>query len=385
MKRLFLIFTVAVVALFYGCAETDAEGTPKFEFTNGGEAYFELPSSGGSVAANFSSPSSWWTESTSGWITVTPQFGEAGKGLVVLTVLPNNSEDERVGKVLIKLSDEEFYEISVLQRGKEIFESTSLERYDIGLSGGEIYIKITSNVDYTVDIPVSAQSWLELVDTRVTQESAIRLKVAPSDSYNTRETVVSLRDKQQNLLESFVVSQSCIIGDIITFDKDWDTKGIVFYVDDSVIKVVSVREMTDKAWATYDVFEDITMARDKDDGTKNMAKIKEIDPSLVKHPAFGWCANYDEGWYLPAINELVEIHKNITHINAILDVNGYTKFVFNSPYISSTEYSYDTKLAMCCHYSDGSTFSYSKVAKTVKIRAVLTIRKQTDSDTDKVE
>ncbi len=79
-------------------------------------------------------------------------------------------------------------------------------------------------------------------------------------------------------------------------------KGIVFYVTDNGLhgKIVSETEAAYK-WSVEDVR---TGATDKNDGMANMKKIQAISGWHEKYPAFAWCADNGDGWYLPALNEL---------------------------------------------------------------------------------
>ena len=45
-------------------------------------------------------------------------------------------------------------------------------------------------------------------------------------------------------------------------------------------------------------------ADDKENGANNMAKVRQITDWQSKYPAFKWCTDLGEGWYLPAIEEL---------------------------------------------------------------------------------
>lgn len=45
-------------------------------------------------------------------------------------------------------------------------------------------------------------------------------------------------------------------------------------------------------------------ASDRTNGMSNQCKIEQIDDWRNKYPAFAWCADLGEGWYLPAIEEL---------------------------------------------------------------------------------
>lgn len=81
--------------------------------------------------------------------------------------------------------------------------------------------------------------------------------------------------------------------------------GIVFYVTDNGLhgKIVSEDE-TYCQWSTEDVR---TGATDNNDGMTNMKKIQAISGWHEKYPAFAWCADKGDGWYLPAFYELIAV------------------------------------------------------------------------------
>ena len=117
------------------------------------------------------------------------------------------------------------------------------------------------------------------------------------------------------------------IGDYIRFNNG--SCGVVFHVGD-VVKVVSEQGWYSPEWSTEQV---ATGATDEDNGANNMAIIKSIEGWGEKYPAFKYCSDYGEGWYLPAKNELREIYENKDIINAAL---GWTSLCDES-YWSSTE------------------------------------------------
>ena len=94
-------------------------------------------------------------------------------------------------------------------------------------------------------------------------------------------------------------------------------QGVVFEVtaDGKHGKIVSLTE-TQGVWAINENFgslfrrdnpaEKLIGAEDKRNGANNMAKVMQIEYWRNKYPAFAWCADLGEGWYLPAIEELVE-------------------------------------------------------------------------------
>ena len=111
--------------------------------------------------------------------------------------------------------------------------------------------------------------------------------------------------------------------------------GIVFYRDATITKIVSVEQGKAK-WST----EFISVgATDYDNGMNNMTVVQGVDQWESKYPAFAWCANLGEGWYLPAYSELYDIWEVKSTLNEALEANGYTALGvdYNYYYWSSTE------------------------------------------------
>ena len=80
------------------------------------------------------------------------------------------------------------------------------------------------------------------------------------------------------------------------------------------------------------------------DGAYNMSKVMEISGWRSKYPAFLWCADLGDDWYLPSIEELKTFVLNEAvneAINATLVSKGgesvYNKESKNKWYWSSTE------------------------------------------------
>lgn len=108
--------------------------------------------------------------------------------------------------------------------------------------------------------------------------------------------------------------------------------GVVFHVDDSVVKVMSVGE-TSESWSS----------------------------------AKSWCSNYGVNWYLPSEGELREIYNNKSIINSTLSANGYTT-LGTGWYWSSTELNDDNAYEL--NFSLGNS-DYSKKRYYRDVRAVL--------------
>ena len=160
-------------------------------------------------------------------------------------------------------------------------------------------------------------------------------------------------------------SGSYNIGDLVTANG---VQGIVFQTS-PVVKIVSVKETTAE-WGEYGV---TTNATDKDNGKANMAKIKSISGWKKKYPAFKWCDNLGDGWYLPALNELKTIYAQRDVINRTLSTNGFKKLGSKDMYgwiWSSSESSY--YYAYYVHFSYGNDYIGDKDLSSA-VRAVLAL------------
>ena len=161
------------------------------------------------------------------------------------------------------------------------------------------------------------------------------------------------------------------VGD---YYNDGVREGVVFEVsaDGRHGKIVSMTESTEYLKWSSDSAEQKRLigADSKTDGAYNMAKVKAISGWQSKYPAFKWCADLGEGWYLPAIEELKTFTLNdAVHdaVNRTLSARGGTK-LYNrgewEDYWSSTEDNYKFSSGEFCAWyvgmCNGSTSSYDK-------------------------
>lgn len=98
------------------------------------------------------------------------------------------------------------------------------------------------------------------------------------------------------------------IGDL--YDEN-GKQGVVFEVsaDGEHGKIVSFNEI-ELTWANddFDSWREKIGASSETNGAVNMAVVQRIPNWREKYPAFAWCADLGEGWYLPAIDELKVIY-----------------------------------------------------------------------------
>ena len=191
------------------------------------------------------------------------------------------------------------------------------------------------------------------------------------------------------------VSRAYAMGDL--FDEG-GVKGIVFSVWDEGRHglIVSLPELAANSfsnkgfWLRYighdTAWDFLTYAQDKDDGWNNRLKIEDCmnktGLTWDNFPAFKWCNELGEGWYMPSYNEL---YKLFLCFNAGQEYgsNFAAKKTFNSilrkaggkplsddAYRSSTEY--DLVYAYGLGFSGWKIYDISLVTKrdNVRVRAI---------------
>ena len=106
------------------------------------------------------------------------------------------------------------------------------------------------------------------------------------------------------------VERTWKVGDYYDVDGK---EGVVFWVDKTGKhgKIVSM-DQTELQWCTDDEYiKKLTgIATDSSNGMNNLRSVMKIAGWKDKYPAFAWCADHGDGWYLPAIDELKELLLN---------------------------------------------------------------------------
>jgi hypothetical protein len=94
------------------------------------------------------------------------------------------------------------------------------------------------------------------------------------------------------------------VGDYYNVDGK---EGVVFWVDETGKhgKIASLDQAADRWCTDAEHRKGLTcIASDEYDGMRNLQSIQKISDWRNKYPAFAWCADHGDGWYLPAIKEL---------------------------------------------------------------------------------
>lgn len=163
------------------------------------------------------------------------------------------------------------------------------------------------------------------------------------------------------------------VGD---YYDDGTKQGVVFEVseDGRHGKIVSL-ERSKQRWCSVAEFHEgiKTGATDQANGMTNQRIIEQIDNWRNKYPAFAWCADLGEGWYLPAIEESKKILlDDVVHdkVNRTLQKLKAPKLFARGEvawYWSSTEF--NEFCAWLVSMFNGSTFNTNKYLNSY-VRAV---------------
>ncbi len=102
-------------------------------------------------------------------------------------------------------------------------------------------------------------------------------------------------------------------------------------------KVLHMDEGGSLAWSTV---EEVTPAGDWINGMSNTQSIKTLASWLAdnnSYPSFKWCADKGDGWYLPALTELMALSGSQAALNPALTAIGGTAYSNSAYYWSSSE------------------------------------------------
>ena len=158
------------------------------------------------------------------------------------------------------------------------------------------------------------------------------------DYNNYVRAVSAFGDSSKTLSAETIVSNSKTtapykVGD---FYNENGKQGVVFEVsaDGSHGKIVSMKQSAKELQWSSDRKEQKRRigANSETDGAANMAKVMARPDWQSKYPAFKWCADLGEDWYLPSKEELRTIYKNKDKVNSNL-----TDKLSSDWYWSSTE------------------------------------------------
>ena len=201
---------------------------------------FDLQSGSNTIEVEVQANVQYTVSSFVDWIKQTGTKGLTSKTLT-FSIEENKTYDPREGKITIKPQEESAQEqvISVKQAQKDALnvEKTS---YDMPYGGGEIEIKVDANVEFDVKPSVD---WIHHIETKALSNSTVRLTVDENPTYESREGMIEITQKNGTLSHTINVKQA---GRIAVSDIYLNCYAMALLVGDS--KTITAEVWPKDAW-----------------------------------------------------------------------------------------------------------------------------------------
>ena len=297
------------------------------------------------------------------------------------------SEKTQSGKgALIRIDTD--LDCRILRFGKEVGTAVSGELSEIRLPKGKhklSFVGLECEEDCTEQLldvdDLDYEDYVEIrlldkYNARRAREAAARKAREEAERRAREEAKRRAREEAERKAQN----KKYNIGD---YYNDGVREGVVFEVsaDGRHGRIVSMKQSAERLKWSSDSAEAKRLigADSKKDGATNMAKVKAITGWRDKYPAFKWCADLGDGWYLPSIEELKVFTLNTAvhdAVNRTLIARGGTKLYDKGKscwYWSSTEKNEQLFGDFCAWnvcMGDGDTYYYKSC--DIYVRAVAT-------------
>ena len=211
MKRILLIVSVLVAACAVSCQkETKVEDAVTIKTDEQ-----VVPVEGGVLSIAINSTVAWTAKASESWVTLSPTSGEAGDATIKASVLKNDTNDSRTATVTITAGTKTAT-YTILQEQLNALNIATTE-YEVPAEGGNVEVKVSANVDYSVIIP-DAIDWVENISTRGMTESTVVLKVAPTPEVEARVANITISD---GTLSSVIKITQAPFVPFFDFEGEW--------------------------------------------------------------------------------------------------------------------------------------------------------------------
>lgn len=204
----FLIF-LALLGINVSCSGEDSSDAsdpapqpdPEITIPTGGDQLPVITDAGGEVTLKFTSATNWTLTTNTDWVKTQVSTGKGGEQTVLLTVLPNETPDERQAIVTIQSGNVK-RTITITQKQKDALTLTTREQ-EINAIGGPFSIEVKSNIEFEVQI--SDETWIHRIENRALETNTLSFQVDINESAEERvgEIVIS----GEGLKETFTIRQ----------------------------------------------------------------------------------------------------------------------------------------------------------------------------------
>ncbi|MBR2866650.1 MAG: leucine-rich repeat protein, partial [Alistipes sp.] len=141
------------------------------------------------------------------WLSVADTRAVIREETLTFTVAKNETLDERSATVELKGADGKVLQ-SIVFKQKEYGGTIEVdEEYVVDAKGGELEVKLSTDIDFTTSIPEEAKSWISIIETRSMRSEGLTFDIAINDDVNERSATINLQNAKGNDVASFVIRQ----------------------------------------------------------------------------------------------------------------------------------------------------------------------------------
>ena len=216
MKKVFQAVVFIMLATVFNmsvssCSSDDYSSPIKGKTVN--DVTFESSQSTNSITIGDADLTGFTVTSSESWCVATAQ----GKNLNI-TVQPNTTYGERQATIMVTdPGDQSVVSFKILQKQNDAILIDG-KTFNVPEAGGDVTVKVQSNVKYQLEIPSSA-SWLtSKAATRALENSTIVLSATANNSGDEREATVKLTNTASGVSSQFTVKQE--LTPAVTIDTD---------------------------------------------------------------------------------------------------------------------------------------------------------------------
>lgn len=196
-----------------------------------------------SITITIESEAPWAVSTSSTWMDISPQSGEAGSSEIKIDVAPNMTINDRTGYIILSIGGNERVRIPVEQRGCYIEIDTKSIEY--GSTGGDYTLKVTSNTDWEI---TSVPDWVTVSDSTGNGNKEVTITAEDNPITQSRSGVMHIGQSGLNLDYKIYISQKGKYFDIgttvLNFDDKESTKDVKIETDGTW------QATTDEEWIT---------------------------------------------------------------------------------------------------------------------------------------
>lgn len=177
-------------------------------FADGTSFTLQFNAEGGTKNIAFDVDSNWTLSTSDSWINVSKTSGTSADTSFAIEVDANDSHDTREGYVEMSTLNNMSYRFIVIQTGEQpTFQINGNGEYEVLAKGGNVSVELETNLEYTVEIPSSAKSWITLSDTRATRKETLTFIVAANTDLEERKADIKIINEDNNVLKTIVIVQ----------------------------------------------------------------------------------------------------------------------------------------------------------------------------------